>query len=265
MTLVAVHAVVNVPANALMVLIGVRFGMTIRALEHRVIARIYVAGCANSARATMVGVEPGVVEDRSCPPGDDLVACLAGGGEAGRHVIGVVGGQILNLVTRIAVGRERCVVVVHVATGARYGRMCSHERERRVVMVEGRGLPRRCAVADVALLGKSSSHVIRIRRALVILQVATHAGGIRQVVIPVDVTIAALQFQVPSRQRETALGMIKCGGLPGRGAVAHRAVGGKARRYVIRIRRGLVLLQVATHAGGAGEVVVPVDVAIAAL
>jgi len=115
--LVAVHAVVDIPANALMVLVCAGLGMAIRALENRVIARICVARCANSTRASMVGVEPGMVEDSACPPGDDLVARLTRGGEARRDVVRIVGTLIFRFVTRIAVGRERGVVVVHVATG----------------------------------------------------------------------------------------------------------------------------------------------------
>jgi hypothetical protein len=65
-------------------------------------------------------------------------------------------------------------------------------------MVEGRGLPGQSAVADIALLGKSHSHVIRIGSALVVLQMAAHAGRVGQVVVPVGVAIATLQLQVPA-------------------------------------------------------------------
>jgi hypothetical protein len=103
-----------------MVLVRVGLGMAIRALENRVIAWVCVACCANPIRATVAGVEPGVVEDRTCPPGDDLMAGLARGGKARCDVVGIVGTLILHFVTRIAVGRERSVVVVHVATCTRH-------------------------------------------------------------------------------------------------------------------------------------------------
>lgn len=76
-------------------------------------------------------------------------------------------------------------------------------------------------MTNIALLRESPSHVIRIRRALVILQVAAYACIVGQVVVPVDVAIAALKFRVPSRQGKTALGMIERRRLPGQGAVAH--------------------------------------------
>ena len=70
-------------------------------------------------------------------------------------------------------------------------------------------------MTDVALLGESPRHVVWIRRALVVLPVAADAGSVGQVVVAIDVAIAALQFQVPSRQGKAALGMIERSGLPG--------------------------------------------------
>ena len=91
-------------------------------------------------------------------------------------------------------------------------------------------------MTDVALLGESPGHVIWIRRALVVLPVAADAGSVGQVVVAIDVAIAALQFQVPPRQGKAALGVIERSGLPGGSAVAHGAVRRKTRRYVVRIR-----------------------------
>ena len=120
-------------------------------------------------------------------------------------------------------------------------------------------------MADVALLGESPGHVIWIRRALVVLPVAADAGSIGQVVVAIDMAIAALQFQVPSRQGKAALGMIECSGLPRGGAVAHGAVRRKTRRCVVRVRCPLVVLHVAAHARSARQVVIAVDVAVGAL
>ena len=98
------------------------------------------------------------------------------------------------------------------------------QRKTRVVMVERCRLPRRRAVANVALLRESARHVIRIRRALVVLHVATNAGCVGQTVVAIDVAIAALHFQVKSRQGKATLGMIERRGLPGQRTVAHGAV-----------------------------------------
>jgi len=120
-------------------------------------------------------------------------------------------------------------------------------------------------MTDIALLRESPGHVIWIRRALVVSQVAAHACRVGQVVVPVDVAIAALQFQVPSCQRKPTLRMVERRRLPSRGAMAYRAVSRKACRHVVRIRCALVILQVAAHASRVGQVVVPVNVAIATL
>ena len=120
-------------------------------------------------------------------------------------------------------------------------------------------------MADVALLGESPGHVIWIRRALVVLPVAADAGSIGQVVVAIDMAIAALQFQVPSRQGKAALGMIECSRLPRGGAVAHGAVRRKTLQCVVRVRCLLVVLHVAAYARSARQVVIAVDVAVGAL
>ena len=54
--------------------------------------------------------------------------------------------------TRVAIGRNRRVVVVDVAIGAGNGRVRTRQRERHVVVVERGRDPRRRVVADIALL-----------------------------------------------------------------------------------------------------------------
>jgi len=265
MALVAVHTVVDVAVHTLMLLIRVGLSVTIRALEHRVVARICVACRADSAGSAVPHVEPGMVEDRARPSGDHLVARLTRCGKARRDVIRIVRTLIFRFVARIAIGRKRSVVVVHVAASARDLYVCPYQGESRVVMVERCRLPRRRAVTDVALLGKSPGHVIWITRALVVLHVAANTGSVGQVVVAIGVAIAALQFQVPSRQGKAAFGMIERGRLPRGSTVAHRAVRRKTRRYVVRIRCFLVILHVAAHARSVGQLVVAVDVAVAAL
>ena len=102
-TLVAINAVVDITAHALMVLIGGRLGVAIRALEDCVVAWIGVARRTDSVRAPVVGAEPGVVERRACPPGHHLMAGLAGGWEPCRYVVGIVRCLVLGFVTRVAI------------------------------------------------------------------------------------------------------------------------------------------------------------------
>lgn len=59
-------------------------------------------------------------------------------------------------------------------------------------MVERRRLPRRSVVAGFAGLREAARNVIRICRALEILQVTRHAGRGGDVVVIVDVAVSAL-------------------------------------------------------------------------
>lgn len=264
-TLIAINAVVDVAVHALMFLVGRRLGMTIRALEDCVVAGIGVAGCTDPSRATVVGVEPGMVEGCACPSGDHLVAGLARRWESSRYVVRIVRGLVLGFVARVAIGWQRGVVVVHMAVRARDFGVRAHQRENCVVVVERGRLPRGSAVAHIALLRESSGNVIRIGSALIVGHVATDTRRTGQVVVSVLVAIGALQLQVPAGQSEAALGMIERGRLPGGRAVANRAVCGEPSRGMIRIGRRFVILHMARGACRAGEIEVSVGMAIAAL
>ena len=57
MALVAVHAVVYVSADALVILVGLILGVAVRALKDGIIIRIDVAGRADAIRVTVIGWE----------------------------------------------------------------------------------------------------------------------------------------------------------------------------------------------------------------
>ena len=192
MALVAINAVVDVATHVLMFRIGIRLGMAIRTLENGVVTRTGVAGCTNPCRVAVVSVEPSMVERCARPPGNNLMAGLAGGRESRSNVIRVVCGLVYSFVARVTISWKRGVVVVHMAVGTLDGCMRAHQREGCVVVVERSRLPRGRAVANVALLREVSRHVIGVRGVLVVLQVATHAGRAGQVVVSVLVAIAAL-------------------------------------------------------------------------
>lgn len=71
-------------------------------------------------------------------------------------------------------------------------------------MIEVRGRPSRRRVTRLAGLRKAQLHVIRIGRALIVLQVARNARRVRDVEIVVNVTIRALAWwnRVHASQRE---------------------------------------------------------------
>ena len=120
MTLVAVDAVVDIAANALVVLVGLRLRMAVRALENGVIVWIRVAGRAHSICSAVVDGEVGVIpvcRDPRCR----VVAGGAGRWESCRRVVWICRAIVIGLVARVAVRWQRRVIVVDVATGARNG------------------------------------------------------------------------------------------------------------------------------------------------
>jgi len=81
--------------------------------------------------------------------------------------------------------------------------------------------------------------------ALVILQVTGHARRIDFRVLPVRVTCLALQLGVRPGQRKSGFRMIEDRVRPRRRVVANRAIGREPCLRVIRVRRFLIILQVA--------------------
>ena len=103
------------------------------------------------------------------------------------------------------------------------------QRETCIVVVESRRAPDRSAVANIALLRESHRDVVRITRALKILQVAAHAGGVCDVVVSAGVTLAALERGVRPGQRPTCGGVIEGRRRPVRGGMADLALLREAR------------------------------------
>ena len=136
-------------------------------------------------------------------------------------------------------------------------------------MIKGRTQPRRRAVALLTGLRESGLHVVWLRRALKILQVAADARGVRaaQGVVVVDVALRALHRRVRARQREARRGMIKVRTRPRRGVVALLTGLRERGLHVIGLCRPLEIFQVAADASGirAGQVVIAIHVALRAL
>ena len=222
-----------------------------------------MASGANSSRIAVVGWEPGVAKRRSRPRCCG-VAGLAGGWEPGSRVIRIRRGLIVGFVTGEAVGRNGCVVVVHVATGAGHGRVLAGQRKGCGVVIERRRNPGGRVMADFTLLWKSRLNVIRVGGAVEILQVAGGTGGAVQAVVAIHVALRALQRDVRPGQREAGRCVIKDRVRPGRSRVAGITGLREAGLGVIRVSRALVVLQMAGRARAAGQGVVPIDVALCA-
>ena len=158
----------------------------------------------------------------------------------------------------VAVGGGMTLAALHVDVR-------SGERPAGGGVIESSRGPVGGTVAHFALLREAAGDVIRVVGALIILEMATDAGGGGQVVIAVDVTLSALHAYVRPSQRECSLRVIEFGRLPGGRRMAHLALLWHAGRNVIRIRSALVVLQMAGHACGAGEIEISVGMALIAL
>ncbi len=160
------------------------------------------------------------------------------------------------------------VVVVNVAirTLTRRHGMRSRQHEAGAVVVEGRVEPRSCVVALVASLREIRGHVVRIRRALEILQVAGNAGRTVQRVVVVDVAVRASprRNRMHAGQSESGRGVIKLPVSPLHGVMALltgcRKSGMRHRRC-----RVVVVVLMARDTRRTRDVVVVVDMAVRTL
>ena len=125
--------------------------------------------------------------------------------------------------------------------------MGAGQREDGVVVIEGRRLPHRGAVADLTLLRKLRRNVIRVGSSVEIVQVTRHACGVRRAQDHSLVTGRARQRGVRAGQRPTGCRMVEGRAGPIHRAVADRAVGGEADRDVIWIGGLLVIRQMAVR------------------
>jgi len=120
-------------------------------------------------------------------------------------------------------------------------------------------------VADLALLREPCRDVIRVGRALEVLQVAPYAGRARQVIVPIHVTQRALHLGMRPAQRKPRLRMIERCRLPSRGRMADLALLGHPSRQMVGVGRALIILQVTRDARRSGQVEIASLVALVAL
>ena len=135
-------------------------------------------------------------------------------------------------------------------------------------VIESGVRPKHCVVAGLACRRERCSDVVHRRGCVVVIRlVARDTGCRRQVVVIVDVAIgaSARRHSVGAAQREAGSVVIKRCVQPGAGAVTLIAGLREVRRDVVRVRRALVVLEMAADAGRSGQVVIVVDVAISAL
>src|ERR1019366_2039073 len=194
MVLVAIDAVVDIPANPLVILVGFALGMAIGTCKDGIIVRIGVTSGTNAARAAVVHIPPGMVEG-GIEPGVGVVTRLACRREMRGGMVGVGRFVIVGRMARIAKGGSDVVVAIDVAIRAlpRRNSVLASQRPSGLRVVEGSIHPVDGVMTGLAGRGKLCRDVIdRSFRVVVIVLVATHTTGIGDVVVVVDVAVGAL-------------------------------------------------------------------------
>jgi len=102
-----------------------------------------------------------------------------------------------------------------VTRGTGNAHVSAGERKRGLAVIKSRGLPGGGVMAYRASSWDSALRVIRIIRAVVILDVAGHAIGWCSRKLPSDVTRIARYVHMSAGERKDRLAVIEVGGLPG--------------------------------------------------
>ena len=207
MALIAILAVVNVVPHTLMLLVGLRLGMTDRARKDRIIRRVGVAVTAGLG-SSVIHREPGVIE-RGIGPRLGVMAELARGWEASRLMVWIGGVVVILLVARVTIRGKVLVVIVHVALVAGDLDMRAGKRPTGCPVIELAIRPRHRVVTHLAGLGEPCGLVGRIVRLVVVIQVARRASGIGELVVVVHMALRTLQRFVRAGQRPAGLAVIE--------------------------------------------------------
>jgi hypothetical protein len=201
-------------------------------------------------------------------PQHRVMTVLACGGEAQLYVVNGSGGRVVVvLVTRDAGRVGEVVVVVDVALAALGGGVRAGQWESGGGVIELAIGPEHCVMTILAGGGEAQLDVVNGSSGrVVVVQVTRDAGRVGEVVIVVDVALAALGRGVRAGQREAGGGVIELTIGPQHRVMAILAGRGEAQLDVVNGRSGRVVVVLVTrYAGRIGEVVVVVDVALAAL
>ena len=171
--------------------------------------------------------------------------------EPGSCVRRVVSAGIIRLVAIPAIGAAQRIIVVYMARRALLSSVNPHESESRRRVAEPRPQPLYGCVTQRAVLRECRRFMWRAVRRVEIVQMAVDAGPARKTVIAIDVTLGALQAGVCSGEREASGGMIELGAEPLHGVMATGAILREIRRLMVRIVRGIVVIQMASDTGTA--------------
>lgn len=184
-------------------------------------------------------------------PSVGRVAILACIGELIRYMVWVGRRIVIRLMA--AHTGVWCIVVVALMAGSaivRNGRVCP--RQGIVVIVNGEGsrCPSRIGcVAGRTIVRNGQRHMVGVGTLVVMHLVTSDTSGGNIVVIASDVAFAARHSRVRARKRPHR-SVIKCRRNPGILCVTLGAIGWELIRQVIRIGGCIIILLMATNAGG---------------
>jgi hypothetical protein len=156
-----------------------------------------------------------------------------------------------KFVLMAAIAVSRCVCESRGMTGqAGHARVCAGQRETRTIVIKQSFAPTTSIVALRTIMREVVCHMIRVfgphelvlMTTIAISRRASESGGMAG-----DATGTCMR----TRQGEYGLAMVKCGRLPGRGAMALSAVMVEVVRRVIRVlgRDELVLMAAVARCG----------------
>jgi hypothetical protein len=208
MALIAINAVINIPADILVMEIGrVPVPMASGALKDTIVTGVRMASRTDAIGVPVIHIEPRVIEGRSRPRRGG-VARLTARGESGRLMVGIGRLLVLRRVTAIAVGWEARIVIVYMAIRADHGVVSTGERKGRVVMIKNTLGPNHRVVAQRAV-GRETGVIDRCQRIAEICLVASNAGRAGHAVVVIDVAGSAGHAYVRAGQRKAGRGMIE--------------------------------------------------------
>ncbi len=163
---------------------------------------------------------------------------------------------------RVAIRRRPGKYVVDMAARTRDIDMSARKRKRRLAVVKCGAGPRDGAVTHRTILGETSGHMVWIGRPGVLGEVTRDAGSRQSRVLPIRMTRRALLVEVRAGQRKPRFAVIESRPLPAGRRMTQRAVLRETGARMVRVRRLIVVREMAGVAGCRSAGIPVVDVAL---
>ena len=195
-----------------------------------------------------------------------FVASIAVVGVAVHTIVVVVDAGLVAVLMAIDATELTEVIGVRMAIGTRVPLTIVRtavDAEVHLVVVEGGGVPSRGTVAFSTVRRELRSTVVRVVRSIIVRHVAcVTIGG--STGIAVRVALQTARIGMRAREREARAVVVECAGLPRGFTVTGRTVQREASRYMVGIRRAVVVREV-TGVTVRGSTRIPVAMALQAV